>query len=82
MIEWFQLHVIHNYTNTDRLPEHTVNTQTGIMIYTGPDRRLYNHDQSLPTTLYTFYTIMYSPQNTLKYTVVYYDIYRSLPTAL
>ena len=32
MIEWFQLHVIRNYTNTDGFPEHTVNTQTGIMI--------------------------------------------------
>ena len=36
------------------------------MTSTGHDRRLYNQDRSLPTTLYTFYTIMQSPQNTLK----------------
>ena len=36
------------------------------MTSTGHDRRLYNQDRSLPTTLYTFYTIMHSPQNTLK----------------
>ena len=36
------------------------------MTSTGHDRRLYNQDRSLPTTLYTFYTMMYSPQKTLK----------------
>ena len=36
------------------------------MTYTGLDRRLYNHNRSRPTTLYTVYTIIYSPQNTLK----------------
>ena len=34
--------------------------------YTGLDRRLYNQDRSRPTTLYTLYTIIYSPQNTLN----------------
>ena len=43
-----------------------VNTRTCIMTYTGPDRRLYNQDRSRPTTVYTFYTIIQSPQNTLK----------------
>ena len=94
------------------------------IITTGHGRRPYNQDRSLPTTLYTVYTIMQSPQNTLwipgrvllhllvttddfiiktghyrrlyirlpswvkslrihwKYMVVYYDIYRSWPTAL
>ena len=37
-----------------------------LVVFTGHDRRLYNHDRSRPTTLYTFYTIIYSPQNTLK----------------
>ena len=36
------------------------------MTSTGHYRRLYNQDRSLPTTLCTFYTIIYSPQNTLK----------------
>ena len=36
------------------------------MTSTGRDWRLYNQDRSLLTTLYTFYTIMQSPQNTLK----------------
>ena len=36
-------------------------TTDGFIIKTGPDRRLYNQDRSLPTTLYTFYTIRQSP---------------------
>ena len=57
------IHGLHNYAKSS---EHSKNTRSCIMTSTGHDRRLYNQDRSLPTTLYTFYPIMYSPQNTLK----------------
>ena len=38
--------------------EYTKNTRSCTMTGTGHDRRLYNQYRSLPTTLYTFYTIM------------------------
>ena len=38
--------------------EYTKNTRSCTMTGTGHDQRLYNQYRSLPTTLYTFYTIM------------------------
>ena len=53
------------------------------MTYTDHDRWLYIYYRSLPATLYTVYTIMYmSTEYTKKYTVVYYDLNRSLSTTL
>ena len=54
------------HTNIGGLPEYTENTRSCTRTSTGHDRRLYDQDRSRPTTLYTFYTIMQSPQNTLR----------------
>ena len=48
-------HTLHKY---DVLPEYTKNTRSYTMTWTGHDRRFYNQYWSLPTTLYTSYTIM------------------------
>ena len=73
--------------------EYTKNTLSCTMTGTGHDRRLYNQYRSLPTTLYTFYTIMCESseytENTRSCTMTgtghdrrLYDQYRSLPTTL
>ena len=83
-------HTLHNY---EVLPEYTKNTRSYIMTYTGHDRRLYNQYRSLPTTLYTSYTIMCESseytKNTQSCTMTWtghdrrlYNQYRSLPTTL
>ena len=51
---------------SDGLSEHTVNTTTDIMTYTGPGRWLYNHDRLQPTTFYPVYTIIHSHLDILK----------------
>ena len=83
-------HTLHKY---DVLPEYTKNTRSYTMTYTGHDRRLYNWYRSLPTTLYTFYTIMCESseytKNTRSCIMTWtghdrrlYNQYRSLPTTL
>ena len=75
-------------------PRNTLkNTWSCTMTGTGHDRRLYNQYRSLPTTLYTFYTIMCESseytENTRLCTMTgtghdrrLYNQYRSLPTTL
>ena len=61
---------------------YTKNTRSCIMSSTGYYRLLYNQDRLLLTNFYELLPGWVKSLRILKYTVVYYDIYRLRPAAL
>ena len=85
--------LIHDLHNNTKSSEYSKNTRSGTMTSTGHDRRLYNQDRSLLTTLYTFYPVRSSPSEYTENTRLcimastgddrpLYNQDRSLPTTL